>query len=239
MQFKQPGPWLFAAGMIALGVVYLVLASSLGWPVGPLCLIIAGSCLLFQRTGRVAAGVLALYWLVPLVGIHAYYVFVIPMGVVAWVDGATALIFLTVAAAFAHSRLWPAARITLGLTLVLFGGVHILQPTASGGLLPGWFAAPAVWPYIAGAIQIAAGVTILAGFRAPLAAFVVGLMWLSWIPLVHLPRLIDTPASGTGAPVSGAEWIFMATALALAGAAWSVGERSAAQPGEDLQRSAR
>ncbi len=108
------------------------------------------------------------------------------------------------------------------------GKVAAVETQDVAGILPGWFPVPAVWPYVTGSIQIAAGVAILAGFRAPLAAFAIGLMWLSWIPLVHLPRLID-------APDAGAEWIFMITALALAGAAWSVGEGLAARPGEDVQ----
>ena len=231
MRFRQPGPWFFALGMIAMGLADLLpVGGGIFWPVSALCLIIAGAGLLFQRTGTVAAVVLALYWLVPLVLMHLYVIIQIPTRFTAWVSAAEALTFATVAAAFARPALWPAARVVLGLTLVVFGVVHVLHPGVVASLLPDWFPVPAVWPYVSGAVQIAAGVLLLAGFRAQLAAFVVGLMWLSWIPLVHLPRLMAAP----DAPF---EWTFMLTALALAGAAWSVGERIGSRAGADLQSS--
>ncbi len=228
MQFKQPGPWLFAVGMIAFGVTDLLqIGGGIFWPISILCLITSGVGLLFERTGRVAAVVLALYWLVPLIAMHVWGLIQLPDQFQRWVSTAETMTFFTVAAAFAWSRIWPVARVALGLTLLVFGGVHLLHPAIVASLLPGWFPVPGIWPYVTGAIQIAAGVAVITGFRATVAAFAIGLMWLSWIPLVHLPRLI-------AAPDSGFEWTFMITALALAGAAWTVGERTAAKTGGDL-----
>ena len=231
MRFKQPGPWIFAIGMVAFGLTDLFqVGGGIFWPISILCLIIPGLGLLFQRTGTVAAVVLALYWLVPLLAMHVWGLVQVPQSFQRWVSTAETLTFFTIAAAFAWSRLWPVARVALGLTLVVFGGVHLLYPVIVASLLPDWSPLPGVWPYVTGAIQIAAGAAVLSGVRAPIAAFAVGLMWLSWIPLVHLPRLIDDPGSRF-------EWTFMLTALALVGAAWSVGERMAVRPGEDLQPS--
>lgn len=238
MPFKQPGPWLFVIAMTALGLAALS-SAWLGddpaapgtWMILPVCLLLSGPGLLFNRTIAAAAGALALYWLAWLF-VHDIPALVAePGGFPGWVSAAQSLTFATVAAAYLKPELWRVARVVLGLTVVLFGGVHALYPAVVAGLLPDWFPAAGVWPYLTGAAQIALGLMILAGFRTQLAAFFLGLMWLSWIPLVHLPRLIASP----GSPF---EWTFMLTALALAGAAWSVGERITAKPGEDLQPSA-
>lgn len=231
MQFRQPGPWLFVLGMVAFGISdVLRIGSGIFWPISILCLIIAGVGLLFQRTSRISAIVLALYWLVPLVAMHIWGLIQLPDQFTRWVSTAETLTFVTVAAAFAWSRLWPVARGVLGLTLVIFGGVHVLHPAIVASLLPDWFPASSIWPYVTGAVQITAGVAVVVGFRAKFAAFVIGLMWLSWIPLVHLPLLLVAPNAPTG-------WTFMITALALIGAAWSVGERATVASGEDLQPS--
>ena len=241
MSFKQPGPWLFAVGMIGLGVAALQLLwlpsppSEAGlWMAPPTWQIAAGAGLLFRRTARIAAGALALYWLAWFGFQHLPALFRDPGQFSSWVSASQAATFAAVALAFAFARrdLWRVARVVLGLMVVLFGGVHVLYPQIVAGLLPDWFPIPGAWPYGTGAVQIALGLMILAGFRAAVAAFTLGLIWLSWIPLVHAPRLISAPGELF-------EWTFMLTALTLAGAAWSVGERIAAGSGEDFQPSVR
>ena len=239
MQFKQPGPWLFAVGMVALGLAVLALAwlpsrpmAPGVWMIPPIVLVLAGAGLLVRRTSAVSGVVLVVYWLAWMVLDHVPDLIAEPGAFHLWVSAAKALTFATVAAAFVRARLWPVARMVFGATLLLFGAVHTFFPGVVADLLPDWFPIPGVWPYLSGGVQIAAGLMILLGFRAPAAAFAIGLMWLSWVPLVHLPRLIS-------APDALFEWTFMITALALAGAAWSVGERIAPRSGEDLQPSVR
>lgn len=239
MSFKQPGPWLFALGMVGLGLVALQLLWAPGagsapgwWLVAPIVLILGGGGLLIRRTLTCAAIALAVYWLAWLVLQHIPALVGAPDRFPLWVSAAQALTFAMVSAAFVRPVLWPIARFALGAMVTMFGAIHALYPEVVSGLLPGWFPLPGIWPYLSGAIQIVGGLAILVGYRATMAAFVIGLMWLSWIPLVHLPRLI-------AAPDALFEWTFMLTALALAGAAWSVGERSSVPPGEVLQPSVR
>lgn len=239
MTFKQPGPWFFALGMTSLGFAALSLpwfadpAPPPGvWMIPPICLIAASLGLFFLRIRTTAAGGLALYWLAWLFLRDLPGLIAEPAAFPHWVSAAQAVTFATVAVAFARGDLWRIARVALGLTIALFGAIHALHPGIVTGLLPEWFPVPGIWPYMTGILQIVLGLLVLTGFRAHIAAFIVGLMWLSWIPLVHLPRLI-------GAPGELFEWTFMLTALALAGAAWSVGERIAAKSGEDFQPSVR
>lgn len=247
MQFKQPGPWLFALGMIGLGLVEIVLGSLPGlhpggWGfvvlfglttlVGAL-LSIAGAGLLAARSRRYAGLLLAGMWVVCLVPGY------LPLGetnyrdVSVWVSMTEVTVFAAISLVLSGAvvRAVLVARVILGLSLILFGAVHWLYPVAIAGLMPDWIPTASLWPWLTGGIQIGAGLMILSGWRAALAAFGIGLMWLSWIPLVHLPRLIAAPGDAF-------EWTFMLTALTLAGAAWTVGELSTAKSGEDLQPSA-
>lgn len=237
MPFRQPGPWIFALATSAAGLAVLLFlwsgqrSPSLGsWMIPHLCQVLLGAGLLVPRTSVISAIGLALYQLAWLVFLLVPDLVSSPGDIPAWVRAAQGLTFAAVAAALARPTLWPVARIVLGLTVVLFGAIHTLHPQMVSELLPSWFPLPRLWPYLTGPVQIGLGVMMLVGFRAYVAAFVLGLMWLSWVPLVHIPRLIASPGVAF-------EWTFMLTALTLAGAAWTVGERIAARSGEDFQPS--
>ncbi len=117
-----------------------------------------------------------------------------------------------------------ATRIVFGVMLVVFGLVHLTYPAAISAMIPQGFPARAVWPWLTGTASCAAGIALVFGLGARLAAVLVGAMFVSWLPLVHVARLIAEP--------SRAEWVFAATALSLAGAAWMLAPRAvgAVQP---------
>lgn len=237
MSVKQPGPWLFALGMAALGAVQIAFQTCLpglkplpsGWGPIPamavvmgLVLVLGGGGLLIERTRCLAGLTLAIFWLGWFLAGHVAGLMGAPSEVALWVSAAQVLTFAAVAAMLSShlARGHRLARVVLGLTLILFGAVHWLYPGAIAGMIPAWVPLAGAWPWVTGAVQIAAGLMILFGFQGALAAFAVGLMWLSWVLIVHVPRLI-------GAPGDLFEWTFMLTAVTLAGAAWSVGERLA------------
>ena len=231
---RQPGPWLFALGMTGLGVIQIAFQACLpglkplpaGWDAnGPMAivmgavLVLGGVGLLLDASRRWAGLVLAAFWLGWLLAGHVTGLMGAPANASLWVSATQVMTFAAVGAMlsdrFTHGcRL---ARIVLGLTLLLFGAVHWLYPGTIVGMISGWVPVATFWPWVTGAIQIAAGLMILIGFRAALAAFVVGLMWLSWVFVIHIPRLLAAPGDLF-------EWTFMLTAVTLAGAAWSVRE---------------
>lgn len=230
MSLKQPGPWLFAIGLAGLGIAELLhqrllpgLQPSGPWHMDEPSFAIASGLAL------IAVGVLSLwrpaYALIGLIVVagpwiagHATRMIDAPGEPGTWVSAAELVTFGCVVLMLARPRAWIAARVALGLTLVLFGAIHWIFPAAIAGLIPTWVPAASVWPWITGAVQVAAGIMILSGWRGAFAAFVVGLMWLSWVFVVHILRVISAPGDLF-------EWTFMLTAVALAGAAWSVGER--------------
>ena len=79
------------------------------------------------------------------------------------------------------------------------------------------------WGYATGVFHIAAGVAILTGVQARLAAVLLTIMFAAFTPLVHVPMLLADPSN---------HWIWNENAvnLALIGAAWVVAD-SLARPG--------
>jgi len=81
-------------------------------------------------------------------------------------------------------------------------------------LVPKWLPpSQDFWAYATGVAHIAAGLAILSGVRARLAAILLTVMFASFTFLVHLPMLVAKPDS---------YWIWSENLLniALIGAAW-------------------
>lgn len=240
MTSRQPGPWLFALGMIGLGLAQVVFQACLpglkplpaGWePAAPAAMVVgavlalAGAGLLLPKARRWAGLGVAAFWMIWFVIGHIAALAAAPSDVTLWVSTAQVLVFAAIGLMLARPDdrvAEQAARVILAATLILFGAVHWLYPAAIAGMIPGWMPMAGVWPWITGGIQLVGGLMILTGFRAPLAAFAVGAMWLAWIPLVHAARVLEAPGDLF-------EWTFVLTALSLAGAAWSAGERLSAR----------
>ena len=81
-----------------------------------------------------------------------------------------------------------------------------------------------LWAYATGVGHIAAGVAILTGVHARLAAIVLTAMFASFTPLVHVPMLLADPSSHR-------IWSENAVNLALIGAAWVVADSAVGSTG--------
>ena len=89
-------------------------------------------------------------------------------------------------------------------------------------LVPKWLPPTQVfWAYATGFGHLAAGVAILTGVQARLAAILLTAMFASFTPLVHVPILLADPSRWN--------WSENALNLALTGAAWVVAD-SLARP---------
>jgi uncharacterized membrane protein YphA (DoxX/SURF4 family) len=121
------------------------------------------------------------------------------------------------------SRLTRVAQVAFGVCALVFGVAHFVYMNLTAPLVPKWLPpSQEFWGYATGVGHIAAGVAILTGVKARLAAILLTAMFASFTVLVHVPMLIADPAN---------HWILNENAvnIALIGAAWVVAD-SLARP---------
>jgi len=96
-----------------------------------------------------------------------------------------------------------------GYFLFVCGVQHFLFVDFVKFLVPAWIPGAAFWTYFAGVALAAAGLGLLTGIKASLAAALAGWMIFAWLLLLHLPRAIATPNQN--------EWTAVFEALAVSG----------------------
>jgi uncharacterized membrane protein len=112
------------------------------------------------------------------------------------------------------ARFTRLGQTAFGVCALIFGGAHFVYMNLTAPLVPRWLPPSQMfWGYVTGICHIAAGLAILTGVRARLAATLLTAMYASFTPLVHLPMLLANPSS---------HWIWSENAvnIALTGAAW-------------------
>ena len=121
------------------------------------------------------------------------------------------------------ARLTRLGQLVFGLCALMFGGAHFFYMNLTAPLVPKWLPpTQAFWATATGIFHIAAGVAILTGVQARLAAILLTVMFASFTPLVHLPMLLADSSSHMN-------WIENTMNLVLTGVAWVVAD-SLARP---------
>jgi uncharacterized membrane protein YphA (DoxX/SURF4 family) len=121
------------------------------------------------------------------------------------------------------ARLTRLGRLAFGVCSLVFGGAHFVYMNLTAPLVPKWLPpGQEFWGYATGVGFVAAGVAILTGVQARLAAILLTAMLVSFALLVHEPMLLADHSSHTN-------WTESAENLAVLGAAWVVAD-SLARP---------
>jgi len=116
------------------------------------------------------------------------------------------------------TRLTRLGQSVFGICAVLFGGAHFFYMNLTAPLVPKWLPPSGeFWGYATGVAHIAAGLAILTGIQARLAAILLTIMYASFTPLVHLPMVLANPSSHF-------VWSENALNLILTGVAWVVAD---------------
>jgi uncharacterized membrane protein YphA (DoxX/SURF4 family) len=116
------------------------------------------------------------------------------------------------------ARLTRASQIVFGVCAVLFGGAHFFYMSMTAPLIPHWLPpSQEFWAYATGIGHIAAGIAILTGVKARLAAILLTIMYASFTPLVHVPMLLADPSNHY-------IWTENALNILLTGVAWVVAD---------------
>ncbi|OOG56313.1 DoxX family protein [Rhodanobacter sp. C03] len=128
------------------------------------------------------------------------------------------------------ARLTRLGQLAFGVCALIFGGAHFVYMNFTAPLVPHWLPpSQEFWAYATGLGHIAAGLAILTGVRARLAAILLTTMYASFTVLVHGPMLVANPSS---------HWIMSENALnlALIGAAWVVADSLRPRVAPELRR---
>ena len=235
MRVKSPGHLFFALTMIGLGVICLM---TRGFPpiwsgvpknlpareaVVYLCAIVSlltGIGLLFQRTAAIASRILLAYLLLWLVVVRLTHFVLTPTAVDAWwAVGDT----LVMAAGAWVLYVWLAdgkglriARIFYGLGLIPFGLAHFLYLKETVVDVPSYFPSPVFWAYLTGVTFIVAGLAIVIGVLARLAASLSALQIGLFTVLVWIPIVIKGPKAF--------QWAEFVNSWALTAGGWMVAD---------------
>ena len=122
----------------------------------------------------------------------------------------------SVAAGSSRNTLRLVARLLAGASAIVFGCAHFNYIDFTASFVPAWLPpSQAFWAWATGAGHLAAGLALVSGVQARLAATMLAGMMGSFVLLVHIPRVI-------AAPEQHIEWLMLGFATSLTGAAWLV-----------------
>lgn len=228
-KLNKLGRTFFAASMAAFGIQYLIYAlfkagPGLGppWtPVHPfwgyitaIVSLIAAISIATNIKVRCAAIVLAITILLRVLLAYVPKLAANPHDPGPWTSGSELLAMCGAALVLAGSHTTiKLGRILFAVSLVVFGVQHFLYAGFIATLVPSWIPGHLFWAYSVGVAFVAAALSIATQTKSGLAATWLGIMFLLWVIVLHLPRV-------AAAPHNGNEWTSLFVALAMSGGAF-------------------
>jgi uncharacterized membrane protein len=232
VNYKRAAQTAFATGMIGLGIVGLIYGDFASmWKLVPssgpgrqalayassALMLMGGIGLLWKRTEALAASVLFSYWALMVLLLKLPVVVRHPLVEVTWQDMANIVVLLTAAWVLfaADKRPVRLPQLVFGFALIPLGLPHFVYLELTAPLVPAWLPYHTGWAYLTGAAQIAAGVGVLLGFHARLAAVLEAALLTTFTVLVWPPLIFAAPRTQN-------LWSEIALSWAASAGAWVV-----------------
>ena len=233
---------VFGLGIIAFGVIGFIWGDFIsGQPVpkwfperaalayaAAAFMLVAGLAIEWRKTVAWASAALAIYYGLIVLVLMNGNVILKNYAVFGAYSGAAEPLAIAAAALIVHAAtvnidsaraalLIRIAQKAFGVCALLFGAAHFVYMKYTAPLIPTWLPPSQIfWGYATGVFHIMAGVAILTGIQARLAAILAAVMYASFIPLVFVPVLMTEPTAF--------RWTELATTIVLIGVAWAVAD---------------
>lgn len=192
-------------------------------------MVLAASAIEWRRTRVWGAGALTMYYTVFVLALMHSPMLLRGYGVYGTYEDIAMQLAITVSALIVYvgsarmdgvlaERLTRIGRMAFGVCSVIWGGAHFMYMNMTAPLVPKWLPLGQVfWGYLTGVCFIAAGLAILTGIRARLAAILLTVMIAVFGVLANRRMLVADPSSHFN-------WTESALNLALLGCAWVVAD---------------
>ncbi|HTE40694.1 MAG TPA: hypothetical protein VK629_07685, partial [Steroidobacteraceae bacterium] len=186
-------------------------------------LLVASGVSLFTRAARTGALMLIVLYLISAL-LWVPRIVSAPQAFGMWA-GFAELFSLTTAAIALYASLTPNSTQLLrfacrafGVCAIAFAGAHFSAVNETAAMVPAYFPfGQKFWAIATGLGHLLAGIAIVIGIRAQLAARLLTAMFLVFVALVWVPMLMN-------GPVPHMTWAGNAITLALIGAAWVISD---------------